>query len=257
MDTIYGRAMQMFNNEQAAALFTKNAMLEKTQATLASNAYSAQATKAPQQAQLINAELERAKLSTKQQLQQQGQQTALLRSLGGINELAKKSPLELQAMGLPKELVQAAGQQRELTVPGTSVIMPDKEARGKLEKDIGDAAIASQQLGELYSMINDPSWSKYSPEDRALAGQKVESLVGRLREQIVGPGVMNADEYKRILGVIGNPKEITTLQSDATKKKMILALKNTLESAVNQKIKFYGGQGSFINKPQIQTVQPK
>lgn len=258
IDNVYGRAMQTFGDETAALNVARGIQLEKTKSKIDQYAAESGSQTVRQQANILNAELTRQQQQAYQQFQGAMAQKAYLNSIGGAGAIAKLSPLEMQQLGLPKEVVDAATKQRELTLAGTDIIMPDRETRAKVEAEIGDTAVAVKGLKDLYNLTNPKNWSKYNVENRAMANQKINELAGNLRQPILGPGIMDAKEYQRLTkDVIGDPTTMLKLESDETSRKKLLALANSLEAKMRVKVAPYiQGGTSFVTRPVI-TQTPK
>ena len=253
-NTLYGRAMQTFNDQTIALNYAKQIAHEQVSNKIAQITATGAAKEAgPTAAILANGQKQLAD-QYRQAQQQQLAKVAWLSGLGangkgGPNDLAKLTPAQLasaEAAGyITKEQATAVKDQQARTVPGTDIVAPTMSQQQELTKDIGKATQSAKDLQELYDMVTSPKFTTLSADDRAEARAKAEMTLEGLQSQLTGAGLLTKYKAESIRKIIGDQGEFFKLQSDKSRQGQLLALKNTLTKNINEKIRQYGGKGTF------------
>lgn len=174
---------------------------------------------------------------TKNQALQQAAQA------GTISQLTNSGPMTQEKINAIAQVdPKKAEDIRSRFVPGMGMGMAntdkDAEVLKKMKSSI-DSGIDG--INRLLTISKIPGKS-FSPNLRAEAEVIQQGLVGLLREDILGPGTMNPDERKIITGMIANPTNIFSLDSNTQVKLNALTrkLQKTLQNeAANRGIQGY------------------
>jgi len=146
----------------------------------------------------------------------------------GFDQAAAANMLKQQELGQ---------KERELMVPGFGTA-PNKKVRDEMFEISGSVAEANAIVDDLLNQAK--TGSVFSMEDRAKAAMNVNSLVGKMRIAVVGPGPLTETEREFIKGMIGNPLKTIGLKKLEVAK--LTELKRVMSKSLNAKAKAFGMQ---------------
>ena len=150
-------------------------------------------------------------------------------------EMAARANFDQASMQNMMKAQEMNMKQREMYVPGLG-IAPNKKVRDELFEIKGSVAEATGIIDDL--LTQSEKGSKFSMKDRAKAAQNVNSLVGKMRIAVVGPGPLTEPEREFIKSMIGNPLKFIGLKSLETTK--LNELKRIMNKSLNAKATAWG-----------------
>jgi hypothetical protein len=165
-------------------------------------------------------------------------------ALGQLQTLKDAETLKLQqskAYGEDPQFTGMDDKTRERYIPKSDVpFMPfgvaslgSKEDVSKFRAESVDVADAIDSLKKLQDMGDLGSFDKFSPAQKAQAEVLQQSTVGKLRQALLGPGIINADERAIMERIIANPTDFLSLNS--RNMASLQALRNSMTNSVNRK----------------------
>jgi hypothetical protein len=200
-----------FKNIQDATQMTKIMLNDSLTTKLKLAAAKAKTPMAAAQATQLIGKLEMEK-------QGQLQELAKNQTLAQIKSEIGQDPKNMDAMinALENLDPKSAKELRERSVPGVGLATTNEGAKGVREMKTTVDTIA-QDVGRLREIIS-KSGKSFSPNLRAEADTIRQSLIGRLRMPITGPGAMSDGERELLMNLIPDVTSMTSLDSNSITK---------------------------------------
>ncbi len=238
-NTVMDNLRQKFGNDLSAETAFRLLATQQTQAKLNALTSKFNAQVAPEQAKVLNAQLDMQKQQLTQQLKaQQAQQYMMQSALSGKNGAV--SELQMAAAGVPKEVIAQVKEVRERSMPadsGWQGMANTKENAQKFAEKTLEVTPAIASIDRINAITKD--FNKITDlEKRAQLTTEVAVLVGALRLPITGPGILTDSEREMLSNIIGDPTQITSLPS--LQKMKMQQIRKKLESDLVQTGKAYG-----------------
>jgi len=131
-------------------------------------------------------------------------------------------------------------EKRELGVTGYGIARTRGEAQ-KMRKAIRDKDDAVSLIDEIQELGTDVNLLDVGRQQKIK--QKLSLLAGKLREPILGPGIMTETEFNRLISNMGDPSKL--FSTEALEKKKLSDVKNMLIEGVDNwaKSSIYSPEG--------------
>ena len=238
-NTVMDNLKQKFNNDLSAETAFRLLATQQTQAKLNALSSKFNSQIAPEQAKVLNSQLEMQKQQLGQQLKaQQAQQFMIQNAISGKDGTV--SELQMAAAGVPKEVVAQVKEVRERSMPADSgwkgMAQTKENAQKFAEKslEVTPALASIDRIMEITKNFNKIT----DLEKRAQLQTEVAGLVGALRLPITGPGILTDSEREMLSNIIGDPNQITSLPS--LQKMKMQQIRKKLDADLVQTGKAYG-----------------
>lgn len=148
------------------------------------------------------------------------------------NQLGAKilNPMELDAESR-KSLVR---------LPDKSFVMSPlgEKAADRANKFMEEMGDVQNSVNDYVNFVTDNRWVNPVGKDKAIANQKADMLIGKLRLAITGPGPLTEPERKFIGEIIGNPTDIFSFYRN--QKARVDELKKAVDNRVINNYKYAG-----------------
>lgn len=176
----------------------------------------------------INANIKAEQQQIKQQQYLQKEKERITKKLTGKEGLSREEVFNLDPNLQERAVFFSDGRAR---------FAPSAQSAKQLRQEILPAAKNGiRDIKGLKEIADDFAGGALSLEDRAAAKVKVQSLIGGLRLELFGPGVLTDFEQDLARQIIGNPTKIFTLTNlerkklDVLEKKLVAGTKSRLEA---------------------------
>lgn len=139
---------------------------------------------------------------------------------------------------------------RTIDFNGSKFLVSQKEEANKIKDAIAANMDAGTIIDNLIALTDSPNVKIPGTKEYAQAKSLATQARGLMREQIVGPGAVNASEYVMLGDVISDPTAFFSIQGN--NKERLGSLKSTLNTKVENKIKASGAQdmsGATVVRP--------
>lgn len=231
--TLLSSLRQKYGDDVQAEIAMRTLAIQQTQLKLQQIASRTESKTVLQNAEMLNAQLEREKQTQAQAMQARIASMAALRNLGTADVHNLDPAVEAS---LPENIQKVIKDRRERSLPGWQGQAPTKEVAGKfltLVNETQPAIDGASRILALTDPKNPNGASRLSPEDRARISTEMIALVGALRVPFTGPGAMTDSDFERIMSTLGDPNKIVTMPSWQRAKltTVLQKLDNDLETA--------------------------
>jgi hypothetical protein len=154
-----------------------------------------------------------------------------------LNQVAARQAIA-QGQKVDKEALSEDQRQRYVDADGFRGLTNTKEEAVKFRESIPAYKDTVGSLDRLIALTSDKD-KTVSPSKIAEIQQLRHLLAGTMREDVLGPGTVNAEERKILLDeVLADPSRFNTL--DSTTKTKLINLKNKIESKKSEQAKSIG-----------------
>lgn len=222
--TLFSMNMQKYRDVSMATAATKASMAAMLQGQLSSSAARMGSAQAMQNAKLQNAQIDMYRQQLNQQLADQQTAKMVMNHIDKTGDLAyaqylpEKQRLEVQ----------------DRVVPGYG-LASNKERAGEITKMLPVANANIDAVDQLMGMIGK---GKASMNKKAIADSLQQILIGGSREDVLGPGTIQAAERALVERLIQNPTDIDTLDSNSRAR--LETFKNRLVKVRDYRLQYAG-----------------
>lgn len=244
---VFSLMKDKFQDDKSADLAARSAILERMKLQLEGEAAKYQGAEAQGKFKMALGMLDSQLATARQEFLKRQEEKAALGQLYGMG--GEKSPesrrIDQLIMSLPDEKTRTDAIEKRVTGKGYDFIGRSKE-RAKAVNDLGIEANTALEMIDDLKKMGGRSLPLTESRQRSQSIQK--ALAGMLRVPITGPGAMTKDEYDRLLELIPNPTELTTVNGAERLNQLQTTLRTKLKTAVESEGGKYYGQVDFTTE---------
>lgn len=245
VNNIIDRQIQQKQTSFKNQLALKSALLEKTSIQL--RTLDSQTASKEKKMQILNMQeqLKQAQAQIDQQLMMQQRQQSLQRIAQSDKVTPEQKELARQELmaSLPekdKAMAINLGDQG-----GVQIIRGTADEAKNLRQSVADSKTINRDLVELEKLVDRVSLGEkllgkvgIETQEYRATEQLTNSIVGKLRLEILGPGVMTPAERDLVKSIIGNPNKLAT--TDEIEKEMLRRLRHKISQGTRDRLQNSG-----------------